>query len=294
MPSVLERLPAGARVAVIRLRSLGDCVLTTPALRLLKQHRPDLQIAVVVEDRFAALFENNPDVAALLPPRAAALLHFRPQLTLNLHGGTRSMALTAASLAPLRAGFAHHRYASIYNVPNPRAQEIIGEDRTVHTAEHLASAMFFLGVPRTEIPRAFLAAQPARAGKPYAVIHPFASAPEKAWPPTLFLELASALDPLEPVFIGGPADDLGPFSAWPCIQGSLRDTKNLLAGASLFIGNDSGPAHMAAAFGLPVLVFYVVSDAVVWAPWRTTAQTLVGAATLDQALTALGRLKVAA
>ena len=36
MPSLLERLPSGSRIAVIRLRSLGDCVLTTPALALLK------------------------------------------------------------------------------------------------------------------------------------------------------------------------------------------------------------------------------------------------------------------
>jgi heptosyltransferase-3 len=44
MDTVLERLPSGSRVAVIRLRSLGDCVLTTPALELLKGHRPDLKI----------------------------------------------------------------------------------------------------------------------------------------------------------------------------------------------------------------------------------------------------------
>jgi heptosyltransferase III len=50
MATVLERVPHGGRVLVIRLRSLGDCVLTTPALALLKQHRPDLRMAVVVED----------------------------------------------------------------------------------------------------------------------------------------------------------------------------------------------------------------------------------------------------
>ena len=36
MENLLERLPSGSRIAVIRLRSLGDCVLTTPALALLK------------------------------------------------------------------------------------------------------------------------------------------------------------------------------------------------------------------------------------------------------------------
>ena len=65
MSTVFERLPPGARVAVIRLRSLGDCVLTTPALSLLKQARPDLRIGVVVEDAFAPVFAGNPDVEGL-------------------------------------------------------------------------------------------------------------------------------------------------------------------------------------------------------------------------------------
>ena len=45
----IDRLGHGSRVAVIRLRSLGDCVLSTPAIHLLKQARPDLEIGVVVE-----------------------------------------------------------------------------------------------------------------------------------------------------------------------------------------------------------------------------------------------------
>src|SRR5438876_9947704 len=97
MGTVLERLPEHARVAVIRLRSLGDCVLTTPALDILKQSRPDLRVAVVVEDRFAPVFEGNDSVAALLRPSIPALRSWRPELCLNLHGGSRSAALTAAS-----------------------------------------------------------------------------------------------------------------------------------------------------------------------------------------------------
>ena len=59
MENALQRLPTGARLAIIRLRSLGDCLLTTPALEILRHSRPDLKIAVVVEDQFAPLFEGN-------------------------------------------------------------------------------------------------------------------------------------------------------------------------------------------------------------------------------------------
>src|SRR5438445_201106 len=154
MGTVLERLPEHARMAVIRLRSLGDCVLTTPALDILKLARPDLQVAVVVEPRFEAIFEGNDSVTALLPPSIPALRDWRPQLCLNLHGGSRSAALTAASGAKIRAGFAHYRFAQAYTVKIPTAQQILGVDRVVHTAEHLASAIFYLGAPRVEIPRA--------------------------------------------------------------------------------------------------------------------------------------------
>ncbi|HLH45135.1 MAG TPA: glycosyltransferase family 9 protein [Bryobacteraceae bacterium] len=278
MAAVLERLPEGARIAVVRLRSLGDCVLTTPALALLKRHRPDLRLAIVVESRFRAVFEGNPDLERILDPRPRALFRWRPRLALNLHGGARSMVLTAASAAPLRAGFAHHRYRFLYSHRIPRAQDILGQPRPVHTAEHLASAMFWLGVPLGEIPRAKLFAQPEPSRPPYAVLHPFASAPAKTWPAVRFLLLAAELKRslgLDPVFLAGPADDFSPFAAFEvCNAAPLSRVKSLLAGAQLFVGNDSGPAHMAAAFGLPVVALFGDSDPSIWAPWRTPARVL--------------------
>jgi heptosyltransferase III len=273
--SALEQLPQRSRVLVIRLRSLGDCVLTTPAIQLLKSFRPDLEVGVAVEERFSAVFENSPDIAAILEPTVKAAAFFRPALCINLHGGTRSLGMTLASGARLRAGFAHHRASGIYNVRIPRAQEILEEERTVHTVEHLASAMFYLGVPRAAIPRARIFAQPPGAARPYAIIHPVAAQPEKTWSAQGFLSVAGRLENLEPVFIAGAGEDLTPFAKYRCIAGApLAEIKALIAGASLFIGNDSGPAHMAAAFGIPVVVLFGSSDPVIWAPWRTQSQVI--------------------
>lgn len=280
--AVLDSLAPGSRVLVIRLRSLGDCVLTTPALHLLKQHRPDLEIGVAVEDRFRAVFDDNAEVSAIVEPTPLDAARFRPALTINFHGGMRSSVLTAASAARVRAGFAHFRQAAVYNVRIPRAQEILGEERTVHTAEHMASAMFYLGVPRSEVPRARLAAQPcASAGVwpgQYAVIHALASRRSKTWPAGNFAALAHHLRDqagLEPVFIGAAGDDLSPFQEFRRIQGApLGEIKSLLSTAALFAGNDSGPAHMAAAFGIPSVVLFGDSDARVWAPWRTQAEVI--------------------
>jgi ADP-heptose:LPS heptosyltransferase len=282
MTNVLERLSPGARVAIIRLRSLGDCVLTTPAISLLKQARPDLKIAMVVEDAFAAVFARNPDLESILPPNASEISRWRPDLTLNLHGGVTSFRLTIAGRSRWRAGFAHFRFRPVYNVQIPRAQKILGVDRKVHTAEHVASAMFYLGVSQADIPRARLFAEPLPSKRPYAVLHPMASAPDKTWPSSNFLAVAEHLDKrlgLEPVFIAGPGESLDAFARYRRLTNApLEEIKSLLASALLFVGNDSGPAHMAAAFGLPVVALFGSSDPEIWRPWRTESSVLTNPA----------------
>jgi heptosyltransferase-3 len=300
MAPALDSLGKGARVLVIRLRSLGDCVLTTPALKLLHEFRPDLGIAVAVEPRFAAVFEDNPAVAAILDPSPRPVRQWKAELALNFHGGARSLWLTLASGARLRAGFGHYRHRWAYNVRIPRAQEILGQERTVHTAEHLASAMFYLGVPRREVPRAELFAAPAERSSPYAVLHPFASAPEKAWPAERFAALGRHLrreHGLEVIVIGGAGDDFAPFAGFETLEGApLAEVKRLLRGAALFAGNDSGPAHMAAAFGVPSLVLFGASDPRIWGPWRAPAEVLhapqgLAAIPLERAVEAAERLR---
>lgn len=300
MATILEAVPHGGRVAVIRLRSLGDCVLTTPALELLKRGRPDLRVGVVVEDRFRPIFEGNPDIDTLLPPQTAALRRWRPHVCLNLHGGNRSAMLTALSGARWRAGFRHFRHAASYNVRIPTAQEILGIDRKVHTCEHLASAVFYLGIPMSEIPRARLYADGPPAGQ-YAVLHPAASHPEKTWPAERFLAVAAhlreSLD-LEPIFIGSEHDGLQRFRPYRILAGApLPEIKSLLLRAILFVGNDSGPAHMAAAFGVPGVVLFGASDPLIWGPWRTEAEVLthgagIAAIPVDEVLRALAHLRV--
>ena len=298
--AILDSLSHGSRVAIVRLRSLGDCVLTTPALQLLRHARPDLHIRVVVEDRFAPIFGE-----CALSPSALMLRSFHPDLCLNLHGGTRSARLTLLAGARFRAGFDIFRPAWIYNRRIPTAQETMRISRRVHTAEHLASAMFYLGVPLSDVPRAAI---PVPAGRSpyaperrYAVIHPFAATPAKTWPSDNFLALARHIEKvlhLEPLFVGGPDEDLSGFAPWRAVAGApLTELAKLMRDAALFCGNDSGPAHIAAAFGVPELVFFGPSDSEVWAPWRTPSQILRSEGSLasipvQQAIDALEKLRL--
>ena len=299
---IVDRLPAGARVAILRLRSLGDCVLSTPAIRLLKNFRPDLAIAVIVEDRFADVYRGNPDLAHIIAPRVRELRAFAPDLCLNLHGGTRSARLTALSGAPVKAGFDIFRPSWVYTHRLPTAPQTLGLSRRVHTAEHAASAVFALGVPLAEIPRARVVAADGRSphapAGPYVVIHAHAATPEKTWPAGNFCSLAQHLqvEGLMPVFVGAEGEDLSAFSRWPTLSGApLAEVARLLRDASLFVGNDSGPAHLGAAFGVPELVLFGPSDAEIWSPWRTPARVVqrvpLDSITVDEAMAAIAELQ---
>jgi heptosyltransferase-3 len=297
--TILEQLPEGARVCIVRLRSLGDCVLTTPALALLKQARSDLQIGVVVAERFRAVFEGSPAVTGILAPTCKAVRNWNSSLCVNLHGGTHSQLMTALSGAKWRAGFAHHSLRFAYNFKIGRAQRIMGVNRTVHTAEHLASAFFALGVPVHEVPRAQLFATDSPVKGRYAVIHPFASAADKQWHPERFCEVARYLNlwNITPLFLVDRGNDVSPFTAHQFFRGPLSEVKALLSKAAVFIGNDSGPAHIAAAFGVPSVVLFGASNPTIWGPWRTESQVItapegLGHVTVSRVIAALERLRV--
>jgi ADP-heptose:LPS heptosyltransferase len=215
--------------------------------------------------------------------------------------------MTALSGAQWRAGFAHHSFTFAYNIKIPRAQRILGVNRTVHTAEHMASAFFALGVPIQPIPRAALfTAEPEPPGAEiitppgtYAVLHPFASEPSKTWPADRFCEVARYLElwGVKPVFLAGPGDDTSAFAAHPVWCGDLESAKTLLSRAAFFIGNDSGPAHMAAAFGRPAVVLFGSSNPAIWSPWRTDSEVVVAPdglsnVNVSRVIAALERLRV--
>jgi len=220
------------------------------------------------------------------------------RLCVNLHGGNRSQWITAFSGAKWRAGFAHHSMTLAYNFKIPRAQRILYVNRVVHTAEHLASAFFALGVPISDVPRAELSASDSPIQGRYAVFHPFASAPEKEWPAERFCEVARYLKlwNITPVFLVPPGVDPSPFRAHDVFQGTLSQAKAVLSKASAFIGNDSGPAHIAAAFGVPSVVLFSTSNPAIWGPWRTESQIIVApeglqTVNVSRVITAVERLR---
>jgi heptosyltransferase-3 len=308
-PHLLSDLDAGARILIIRIRSMGDTVLMTPALRLLHDWRPDLKITVLVERPWNELLENNPSIDSVMVTgakieTARRLRRERFQLAVNLHGGPTSALFTRATGAPWRAGFEHFRdglkYGFAYNLRVPKAQQILQRAGKVHTAEHIASCFFWLGVPPGEIPGAqiFAAAEAAEivaarlasmgiaAGQGYAVIHPTAATPTKQWKASGFAEAGEYLErerSIRAVYACGTGetavlDEIERCCGHPILRAEgwrLRELIAVIARSRVFVGNDSGPAHVAAAAGIPVLVIFGSSDSLVWRPWKAARSLVV-------------------
>ncbi len=99
----------------------------------------------------------------------------------------------------------------------------------------------------------------------YAVIHPFSGSPKKNWPLERFRALARRLERVMPVrWCAGREDP--PLDDPVTRIDDLYELARWLAGARLYIGNDSGITHLAAAVGTPVLALFGPTDPSVWAP----------------------------
>lgn len=308
--SLLEDLPHSSRILILRLRSLGDLVLETPAIAAIHAWRPDLQIHVLAEPRFAAVFEGNPCVSKVIfstgyGETARLLRGERYAIVFNQHGGPRSALLTLASGSRYRVGWKGFQFSFVYNVRVPDAKEFYAKP-VVHAVEHRMSQFCWTGLPRDPIPNARVFPQPeaiarvsevlARGGvdrgAKYAVLQPEARLPGMRWPAEKFAEIARWLRAergMASVVNLSSADAEIASGIRNALQGcavipdpfSIRDLIALIAGSHLFVGNDSGPGHLATATGRPSVVIYGPTNPAQWHPWKTEYRAIHTDAVFD-------------
>jgi ADP-heptose:LPS heptosyltransferase len=296
--SLLPILPQGAEILIVRLRSLGDVVMLTPALAALRAWRPDLRLSVLLEPAWTPVLEGNPAASEILPARSFAttawdLRRRRFPIVFNQHGGPASAWLVAASGSPARVCWAGRQFSYLYNVLVPDAKEFFGTDQ-VHTVEHRLSQFYWTGLPRGPIPRAEIFPQRdalARVEKilrengiekeaPYAVLQPGARYFTMRWGIEKFAEIARWLRDshglVSIVNLGRGDSKIAVEVRERLGTGSivfdslnLRELIAVVSRARLYVGNDTGPMHLAAALGRPVVAIYGSSSSVHWRPWQT-------------------------
>ena len=294
------------KVLVVRLRSIGDTVLATPSLFALKRFLPNVEVHILVEDWVAPLLKNHPHVDKVVVlerggfvARARVARELRSagyDVVYNLHGGTTATILTRATGARHRVGFKTYQYGQLHNHQAPSPLLLWGQQKT-HSVEQQLALLGWTGVPVTDRPRTQLgvAAEAAEtvnkrlfaAGlndRKVALIHPAAAFATKQWATENFARVAEDLAErgLAPVAIVGPHESavLNDLLTQASVQItsfdlSLPEVTALAARSRLFVGNDSGIAHIAAAVGTPSVVVFGSSNIAHWRPWNNAAAEVV-------------------
>jgi ADP-heptose:LPS heptosyltransferase len=234
---------------------------------------------------------------------AARLYRMRFDAAIDFHGGPRASWLTYATRAPLRIGYDITARNWMYTVVVPRPRELRPRHSVENQWDLLAPLHPALArrvdpaadrVEMKESPEA--AARVARrleeAGissrNRLIVIHVSAGNPFRRWPAEFFADLTARLgagDPVRRIILtSGPSDleaaraigararallDHRRDAILAGEEVSLAELRSLVARASLFIGGDSGPLHVAATSEVPIVGLYGPTLPARSAPWRS-------------------------
>ena len=278
------------RVLVVRLRSIGDTVLATPSLIALRRFLPEAQIDILLEDWVAPVLDGFDAVDNVLTvsrqskkSRIETALQIRRNIydvAFNLHGGTTATFFVRASGAKHRVGYSEYQYNFLYNHLLSSASDFWQQKHT-HSAEQQLALLGFVGIPVGDKPKSRLFVSPkSKVQSPkskFALIHPTAAFDTKQWATENFARIAEFLSEkgLATIAIATPKErevleNLKQFSKVPISTFdnlTLPEITALASRAEIFIGNDSGIAHIAAAVETPGVVIFGSSNINHWRPW---------------------------
>jgi heptosyltransferase-2 len=277
------------RVLVVQTAYLGDVVLSQPLWAAAKRLWPDAEIDLLVQPQWAPLVAADPDLHEVVPfakrreargvgglwRTARHLAKRRYDLALCPHPSFRSASLLWLARIPQRVGFADSAGFWFFT-------HRLARDRTLHEVDRVLSLPVALGyrVPdQDRTPRLRLNPLVARDAderfarwglpldRPFVAAHPGSVWETKRWLPEGFAAVLSDLadDGFTPVVVGGPDDmELANLVQDRCrtlpvnLAGrlTLAELALVLSRAALFVTNDSGPMHIAGAFGTPVVAIF--------------------------------------
>ena len=295
------------KILVLRYRFIGDTVLSVPFLRNLREAFPSARIDLLLEPFSGQVLEGCPYVDRILPfeiktihrysnrseqNKLASYMQYRRKIkeerydaAFVLKRSVSSALLVWAAGIPRRIGFATEgRRLFLTDSVNYRNNQ--------HEVSNFLDCLRKLDIPiRTQ----HLELWPSPDGEVKAhsliyrkgwkpsdliiVIHAAASLPAKLWPLDRFSAVMRVLHRkynAQFIYTGSKEDAAlyteiekqGPFDGLNlCGVSSLRENISIYRRTNLFFGVDSGPMHMAAAVGVPVVALFGPTDEQKWGPW---------------------------
>jgi heptosyltransferase-2 len=290
---------------------LGDAVMTTPALAGLRGAFPGARIALLAKPLVAELFRHHPDVDEVIvyerPGRHEGgsghlrlgweLRRRRFDAALLLQNAFDAALLAFLARIPERAGYPTDGRRLLLSLPVPLTRDILQR----HEVEYYLCLLDGLGVPRPEPPvlkllvtgeeRAGIASRLAslglEPGAPIVTINPGATyGSAKRWYPDRFAAVADALSGewgAAIVVVGSPAEaplagEIEAATRKPLInlagKTTVRELMALLSISAFLVTNDSGPMHIGAALGVPLVAIFGPTDWRRTSPWTKRAKVV--------------------
>jgi len=279
------------RILIARLDRIGDVVLSTPAIKAVREAYPASHIAFMVRPYARDIVAGNPflDEVITYDKRMGLwgtlkfirfLRRRRFDLALVLHPTSRTNLLAYLARIPKRIGFDKKMgFMLTRRIPHTKQFGLKHEiDYTLDLVRHIGieSPSRDLHVPissknEERVDKLFARYNVAKSDKVIA-INPGASCHSKRWHPERFANVADGLarkHKAKIVLVAGGEDRgitkrIASLMKGPCINlagaTTVADMASILRRARLFISNDSGPVHIACAVGTPVIAIFGRSD----------------------------------
>lgn len=250
------------RRLVIRPGAIGDFIVSLPAIECLREGYLEVWVAsanvplVRFADRVRPISSTGIDLVGVTEPLPRLVSELRAfDSIVSWYGANRPEFREAVRELGLPFTF--------FQALPPQGAGMHATDFYLDQVRTLATCTGD-GIPRIAWPTDPVPKGPPPDPENFAVIHPFSGSPRKNWPLANYQALALKLGRIMPVrWCAGPED--------PPLENAVRiddlyDLACWLVRARLYIGNDSGITHLAAAAGTPVLALFGPTDPAVWAP----------------------------
>ena len=284
---ILTTLPE--KICVVRLSAIGDTCHALAVVRRIQDNWPDAKITWIIGKTEAQLMSDIPDIEFIIFDKSKGRQAYKDvrqglgdrsfDIALCMHASMRANFIYRSIRAPIRLGFDRKRAKDFQWLFTNRR---IDAEHGVHALEAMMSFASTIGaapqpirweIPLSEDAREF-AADFRSPNKPLVVISPCSSNRSRNFRNWSVANYAKAIEHLiskscRVVLTGGPSELEVEYGATLSANGvadnlvgktSLKELAALIDAADLVICPDSGPAHMATAFGTPVLGLYATSN----------------------------------
>lgn len=276
------------KIGIFQTSFIGDSVLTTPLIQKTAKLFPEAKIVIITRPETADIFKNMAEVSEVILndkkgffnrmksvfKTAAEIKKSGIDILIVPHRSFRSALIAWLSKVPIRIGFTSSEGRFLFTKTVPFSWLTHDAERNLSLLHGIVKENFaaeelnLKAIPTPEANVERLMKDFHLEGKKLVGIHPGSAWPTKCWYAERYAELALKLNKefgLQIVLVGGEKDaDLGESIrqsvdagiANLCGKTSLMDLMALMRHFKLFITNDSGPMHIATAFGVPTLAIF--------------------------------------